>query len=230
MPMTDEERAIADLPAQSVGRTLDWLVQLKARELGGEKLRVPFVTLHLRSGRDIFGQILKLSTGPGVDIHALLHSQGTDPRNPVHDAVFVLTSLIEAVTVHDVPSLALAPPGAAPIPTKVALRRKAEAAAAEIGNLLGIAITFTLVIDGVEGEPLRGVDEAIDAATDALRALASSGLKPEAMQKGVSAVEFGSGPSGGIQRLGQTLRVTAGTTPASRLSKEQVRKALEGLL
>jgi hypothetical protein len=227
--MNDGERALAELPAQSVGRLLESLVRLRERRDAGEKIRVPYVTLHLRSGRDVSGFVLKLGTSPGPDVNVLMHAPGNDGRAPDYDAVYAPVSAVEAVTVHDVPRLATAPADAGPAPSRLEVRRRIKELEAALSAALGTQIPCTLGDDVPEGEPMRGVSDTLVEAGEVLRALAGEEMGAKALKERLQSIQFSSSAQPTVELAAGRLTVTAAPTTPQRMSREHLKAAIERL-
>jgi hypothetical protein len=225
--VNEDERALVDLPAQSVGRLLESLARLRERRDAGEKIRVPHVTLHLRSGRDVSGFVLKLGTSPGPDVNVLMHAPGSDPRSPDYDAVYVPAASIEAVTVHNAPRQATSPADAGPAPSRLQVKRKVQELADGLSKALGSPVTCTLSDDVSEGEPLRGVEEMLADLSDVLYTLAAEELGARALRERLRAVLLTSSAHPAVDASAQLLTVTAAASPVQRMSKEQLKAAIE---
>jgi hypothetical protein len=227
--MTDGDRTLTDLPAQSVGRLLESLVRLRERRDAGEKLRVPYVTLHLRSGRDVSGFVLKLGTSPGPEVNVLLHAPGSDGRAPDYDALYAPVSAIEAVTVHDVPRLSTAPADAGPAPSRLEVRRRIKELAEALSGALGAPIACTLGDEVPEGEPMRAVNDTVTDAGEVLRALAGEEMGAKELKERLQSIQFSSSAQPTVELAAGRMTVISATTTVQRMSKEHLRAAIERL-
>jgi hypothetical protein len=227
--MTEGERALAELPSQSVGRLLESLVKLRERRDAGEKIRVPYVTLHLRSGRDVSGFVLKLGTSPGPDVNVLLHAPGGDGRAPDYDALYAPVSAIEAVTVHDVPRLSTAPADAGPAPSRLEVRRRIKELADALSTAMGTTIACALGDDVPEGEPMRAVNETVTDAGELLRALAGEEVGLQALKERLQSIQFSSSAQPTVELGAGRLTLIAAANALQRMSKEHLKAAIERL-
>ncbi|HEX4622083.1 MAG TPA: hypothetical protein VH208_11000 [Myxococcaceae bacterium] len=227
--MTDGERALTELPAQSVGRLLESLVRLRERRDAGEKIRVPYVTLHLRSGRDVSGFVLKLGTSPGPDVNVLLHAPGNDGRAPDYDALYAPVSAIEAITVHDVPRLSTASADAGPAPSRLEVRGRIKELSDALSTALGTTIACALGDDVPEGEPMRAVNDTAIDASELLRGLAGEEAGLQALKDRLQSIQFSSSAQPTVELAAGRLTVTAAANALQRMSKQHLKAAIERL-
>ncbi|HSP80620.1 MAG TPA: hypothetical protein VLQ93_18970, partial [Myxococcaceae bacterium] len=99
------EKALKELEARTLDELLTRLAELQPLRAKGEPVRLPRVTLHLRSGRELQGFLLELREDPRGGRSVVLHALSADARRAEPDAIFVRPESIEAITVHDLSSL-----------------------------------------------------------------------------------------------------------------------------
>ncbi|GEN06024.1 hypothetical protein SAMN05443572_102858 [Myxococcus fulvus] len=202
--MTEDERKLRALSARPLVEVLDDLAALQKRELRGEQVRLPRVTLHLRSGRELSGTILALAQ-LRQDVFVLVRGGAPSRNDAGSDATYVALGSIEALTVHDAAGFVgtLAPEGLSPLaepaPTRLGARRLMEAQRKELVALLGGELSWEPAIDKTaDGEPLRGLVLLANAVAGALKATANAELGREAVKAGIQRVII----EGGGRRLG----------------------------
>jgi hypothetical protein len=225
-------KALKGLEARSIEELLARLAELQPLMAKGEPVRLPRVTLHLRNGRELQGFILEQREEPRSGKLVVLHALSADARRSEPDAIFVRPESIEAITVHDLPSLAQPPRGGPPPPTKLELRRKLAENKAALAATLGTPLELE-----VDWEQLPAEPEAL-AALDALGARAFGVLEEltrelmglEALRTHVRKVKLAVGSSAQVRREEQTLLLVTTMSVLGWMSKEDLHTAIEKVL
>jgi hypothetical protein len=232
MDLAEKLRALQDLAVRPMEAVLEELAALKRRERNGERVRIPRITLHLKTGVDVKGFILQVGQNPpGSDKLVLAHSIGTDPRNPEYDATYLRLSSIEAVTVHDVPSLALEPEGLPPPPTRLDITRSAANLQSMLNDRWGLMVETEVSWDSVQDDPetLRALHELVTQTGEIFNALAGSdqGL---ASLKRISGLRFAFGPAASVALDDGRLIVITTVEAERRMTQSGLIRAIEDLL
>ena len=193
--MTDDpRRLVAALPPRRVRAVLDALAELRRRVETVDPDRLPLVTLHLASGRDLSGFIVGLDE-EGVVVHA----PGPHSRQPTWTVVYLDPRAVEAVSVHDAPAVAhtlsggkvrSAPAPDRPTPSRLVLRREAASRAKLVSEKLGKALPFEVDWDHLGEAQLSGLGDVIVEVGDALLSLAGDPLGRTALAERVDRVRF----------------------------------------
>ncbi len=225
-------KALKGLEARSIEELLARLAELQPLRAKGEPVRLPRVTLHLRNGRELQGFILEQREVPRSGKLVVLHALSADARRSEPDAIFVRPESIEAITVHDLPSMAQPPQGGPPPPTKLELRRKLAENKTALAATLGTPLELE-----VDWEQLPAEPEAL-AALDALGARAFGVLEEltrelmglEALRTHVRKVKLAVGSSAQVRREEQTLLLVTTMSVLGWMSKEDLRTAIEKVL
>ncbi len=231
--MTDRERVLRDLEPRSAEAVLEELADLHARRAAGEALRVPRVTVHLRTGRDFTGSVLKVGEDrPGRGRHALLHLPGPDPRSVELDALHLPLDAVLAVTVHDAPSLAESPAELPPPPTRFALKQRIADLSAWLGDRIGGIVACEISWDAVpeSGEPLRALGDLIDHLRAIVDGIAGEPIGREALRSKLRKIWLGVGSHPSVALTDGTLLVTTTSAPAKRMGRDAIRDVLEKAL
>lgn len=205
-----DRRALHNLEAQSIDRVLGELAELAAREKRGEEVRLPPVTLHLRSGRDLRGVVLAIGSRDG----AVLFQSGED------DAVHVAPSSIEALTRHEVRSAGRPPMRTEDAPTKLELRRRAAS----------LAPPVTIEEGDPDPEARIALSALLDEIGEALKGISEDAMGREAMAEKIRRVELRLGSGAAVSLSGGTLTLTTTAHWPSRLSGADLRARIESLL
>ncbi len=223
--MPDEQKLLELEPKMPV-RLLEELAGLSERVAGGETLRRPTVTLHLRSGRDVSGVVLKVRH-QGHAAVAALHLPGGG-RTPEYDVAHVPVDSVEAVTVHDVPSLDRPPDSAAPPPGNLELRRRVAAWETSLHTQLGALISLDLPeLHDADVEPL---DALLKLAGAVLETLAKESLGREALRSKVERVRMAVGSLPAVTLNQRTLLVTTVHAYPRRMTAAALQAAIEAVL
>jgi hypothetical protein len=234
--VTEQEKALLQLPAKPVSVILEELHAIRQRAAAGEDVIVPLVTLHLHGGRDLPGWIIDLAEdrrGKAV----LFHSPGPDIRRPDPDALYLDPGHIQAITVHNAGQVAhllsfgkiKAPPGVPP-PTKLELRRKLEALGTAVAEATGAALAFEASLEGVaDGEPMRALLGLAVDASEALKEVARDDLGREGLAK-LKRVLVSAAAEPSVTQSGGVLAVRGPVDGKAGLSRSDLRKGIEALL
>lgn len=227
--MSDRFQALEGLRARGLDEVLDELHGLKQRQREGLPVRIPTVTLHLRTGRDVVGHVLDVGDGPRGRM-VLLHVPGPELRNPQMDAMSLAAASIEAITVHDVErqgTPAETPP--APAPSALQLRRRLAELQRTLGERLGRELHVEL-----SGEPdmdgLRALSALADRLGEVLQKLARDAMGQEVLREQVRRVVLAvsEGPSASLHE--GVLTLTTGKAPARWPTAAELEKNLEAVL
>jgi hypothetical protein len=223
------DATLRTLAPTSVEELLTELVFLSHRWKEGLPVRRPEVTLHLRTGRDVRGILLdradRTRGGPTVLVHVF--GQGSHPE---YDVAYVPAVSIEAVTIHDLPSMGQSTEGTPP--GRMELRRRATELggklAAAIGRELAAGVSFE---DAPESDgPGNALAHLLGAAEAVLGALAADETGRAALREKVSRVELKMGtPSGATLDAGK-LSLRTAVEPARWQTRDELRASIESIL
>ena len=192
-------------------------------------MRRPEVTLHLRTGRDVRGLVLdradRTRGGPTV----LVHVFGQGPH-PEYDVAYVPASSIEAVTVHDLPSMGQSTEGAAP--GRMELRRRAAELGGKLAAALGRELAVEVSFDGASEDDGSGnaLAHLLGAAEAVLGDLAANEMARAALREKVSSVEVRMGTASGAALDAGKLVLRTAVEPARRPTRDELRASIESIL
>jgi len=222
-------KTLATLRSRNVPELLEELLWIWKRVEKGERLVVPLVTLHLRSGRDVAGFIREIKRDNRGN-WVVLHMPGFE-RAVREDVMFLGLESVEALTIHDLPALDRAPRDVPEPPGKLEVKRRIGDLKAKVSGLVGYDVACDALWDHFEdGEPLRGLDDAITQVGRIIEDIANEQLGLEALKTHLRAIAFDSGEASAAVREQQTLRVCVGRTPRSRTTEETLKRAIEAAL
>ncbi len=224
------DEALKELEARTVEELLARLAELPALRSQGEPVRLPRVTLHLRSGRDVHGSLLELrADSRGGAKTVVLHVPG--PGRPEPDVLFVRPESIEALTVHELPSLHLPPPGPPP-PTKLELRRKLAERQTALASALGTPLELRVDWEQLPPEPeaLGALEVLSSRALGVLEELARELMGLEALRASVREVRLSVGSAAQVLREQQSLLLVTTVAPTGWMGREPLRHAIEKVL
>lgn len=232
--MKERHEALLQLSAKSVASVLQDLVDLRRRARKGEKVTVPLVTLHLKSGRDLTGWIVDAGEDSRHGENLVFHIPGRDFRNPDDDACYLPPATIEAITVHGAGGHALALEQGRPAPSQIELNRRAEEMGRLVSTACGTDVHFAVDWDATpdHGEPLKAMEDIMRMVAGVLTDICAEPLGRQAVLSKVRAVRLGQGPTARVALDGETLAIVVpvGTTGEGRLSALDLRRAVESVL
>ncbi|MBN1208772.1 MAG: hypothetical protein JXB05_28180 [Myxococcaceae bacterium] len=226
------EKALKGLEARTVEELLTRLAELQSLRARGEPVRLPQVTLHLRSGRELTGFLLELREDPRSGKAVVLHALSADARRAEPDAIFVRPEVIEAITVHDLPSLAQPPRELPPPPTRLELRRKLAQRRDSLAAALGTPLALEVDWDRLPPEPeaLGALDALGSRAFGVLEELTRELLGLEALRTHVRELRLAVGSAAQVLREQESLLLVTTVGAAGWMSKEDLRGAIEKVL
>jgi hypothetical protein len=225
-------KSLKGLEARTLEELLSQLGEFDKLRAKGEPVRLPTVTLHLRSGRDLQGVFLEQREDRGGKTVVVLHALSGDARRPQPDALFIRLEAVDAITVHEFPGLFQPAPGAPPPPTKLELRRKLAERQASLAATLGTPLELEVDWDTLPPEPeaLGALDTLGARAFGVLEELTRELLGLEALRTQVRKVRLTVGPAAQVLREQQTLQLVTVVAVTGWLSKEDLRREIEKVL
>ena len=179
---------LLQLPTESVISLLQRLSDLREQQRSIPEIVLPRVTLHLRSGLDLTGYVLRVgqpvsATEPVV----LLHTPGTDPRRTEDDVAYAGASSIESVTVHDAPGLA----PKLPAPSKLQLSRRLHTVQEQLAQRTGASPVVEIEWPAnLEEEGLRALGSLLAEVEGALTEVVSDSMGLEAVKAKLRGVKL----------------------------------------
>jgi hypothetical protein len=226
------EKALKGLEARTLEELLTRLAELQPLRAKGEPVRLPRVTLHLRSGRELQGYLLEQREDMRGGKALVLHALSADARRAEPDAIFVRPEALEAVTVHDLPSLHQPPRGGPPPPTKLELRRKLAERQATLAAALGTPLEVQVDWERLPAEPeaLAALDTLSSRAFGILEELTRELMALESLRANVRQLHLSVGSASQVLREGQRLLLVTSLFPTGWMSPEALRQALEKVL
>ncbi|MBU8895878.1 hypothetical protein KRR26_09695 [Corallococcus sp. M34] len=214
----------------SVSEVLEALAALAERRRAGLPVRLPYVTLHLRSGRDAEGFVRDLvETRHGHTI--VMHVPGHDARLPRADATFIPAAAVESLSVHEVSVLDMVD-AETPAPTPLAVKRILAALSERLGRVLGSPLR-------VEWEPSTEPEDPSDAhalaylaerSTEVLDTLAMSADSRDALRAKVHQVRLRVARDSAVALTDGTLMLTTGHRPRDWFTRAELSRAVAALL
>lgn len=234
MAFADEPlvKSLKGLEARTLEELLSRLAELDKLREKGESVRLPTVTLFLRSGREVQGVLLELRSEPRGGKIVVLHTLSGDTRRSAPDALFVRLDSVDAITVHELPALFKPPPDAPPPPTKLELKRQLAERQSALAAALGTPLELEVAWDSLPPEPeaLSALDTLGTRAFGVLEALARELMGLEALRAQVRKVRLAVGPSSQVSREGQTLQLTTAVPVTTWLAKDDLLREIEKVL
>ncbi|HEX8536979.1 MAG TPA: hypothetical protein VF664_05910 [Cystobacter sp.] len=225
------EKALEGLEARTLEELLARLAELQPLRAKGEPVRLPLVTFHLRSGRELKGFLLEQREDPRHGKSIVLHALSADARRTEPDAIFVRPESIEAITVHDLPSLTQ-PPRDLPSPTRLELRRKLAQRRDALAAALGTPLELEVDWDRLPPEPEAwgALDTLGTRAFGVLEELSREPLGLEALRTHVHKLRLAVGSASQVFREQQSLLLVTTVGVTGWMSKEALRGAIEKVL
>lgn len=226
------ETALKGLEARTLEELLTRLAELQPLRARGEPVRLPQVTLFLRSGRELRGFLLEQREDSRGNRALVLQALGGDGRRAEPDAHFVRPESIEAITVHDLPSLHQPQRGGPPPPSKLELRRKLGERQATLAAALGTPLEVQVDWERLPAEPeaLAALDTLASRAFGILEELTRELMALESLRANVRQVHLAVGSASQVLREGQRLLLVTSLFPTGWMSREALQQALEKVL
>ncbi|MDY7225648.1 hypothetical protein [Hyalangium rubrum] len=223
------EKALKGLEAQTLEELLSRLAELQALRAKGTPVTAPRVTLHLRSGRELQGFLLELRNG-GKSV--VLHALSADARRSEPDAIFIRTDSIEALTVHELPSLYQLPRDTPPPPSRLVMKRKLAERQTSLASALGAPVEVEVDWDRLPPEPeaLAAIEALSSRALGVLEDLTRELMALEALRANVRKVRLLVGLSAQVTRQDHSLLLVTTVSPIGWMSREDLHHAIEKVL
>ncbi len=215
--------------AKSLDRILDELGEFGRRVRGGEQLRLPTITLHLKSGRDLRGQVVDVSRDGDGPPQILMHAPG-DGRFAGVDVVHIPVNNIEAMTVHDVQRQDTPSVGASQA-VKQELKRRVGVLESSLREVLGTQMIVRLANDAPNEREADALTTLEGLARVMLTDLARDPLGRAALTGRVNVVTLGAGASASAVSLADgVLTLVCPLDRSRRPSAAALRTAVESVL
>jgi hypothetical protein len=223
---------VKGLDARTLEELLSRLAEFDKLRAKGEPMRLPRVTLHLRSGREVQGFLLEQRGDTRNGKTVVLQALSGDGRRTEPDALFVRLEAIDAITVHELAGLSQPPRGAPPPPTKLELRRKLAERQSSLAAALGTPLELEVEWDKLPPEPeaLGALDTLGTRAFGVLEELTRELLGLEALRSQARKVRLALGPSAQVLREQQSLVLVTTVAVTGWMSKEDLRREIEKVL
>jgi hypothetical protein len=235
------EKALYSLPPRNVKALVDELALLSVRSSQGEKIELPLITLHLKSGRDFAGWLLARGGEKREELGAVLlrlFQPGTSPAVP--DLLYVDLTNIEAVTVQNpiskLPRLSEKwiepPPNFKPVSRhaiKQDLNTLAQSIEQKFGMYLILEVSWETMPDTAEAR--FWLQEAVYEVGTTLSAIMADELARQSIVPVLQIVKFRSGEPPSLQLQEKTLLVTIDFALGKNgcLKGDELRRAIEDL-
>ncbi len=221
---SDGERALKAWPSRNLEQLIDDLAHLGRRWRSGEPVRVPRVSVWLRSGATAQGLVMDLHQDRSGTRTLILRSQTNEPTEV--DVIHLPWSVIDGVTVHDLAAFDKPPDALLTSTTKLQLERRlanvSEALAQKVGTPIELVIEAT--------EPLEPLDWLLTQIEEVLLELTSDRRFADAMRGRVRRIKLGLGVNSGLVFADGTLTFTTPTAWNKRTGRESLERELRALL
>ncbi len=229
--MADRFKALDALKARGLDEVLDELHGLKQRQRSGLPVRIPAVTLHLRSGRDVYGFVLEVAEDRRAGRMVLLHAPGPELRNPQTDAMYLAAASIEALTLHDVElqDKPVEAPAGTPAPTGLQLKRRFAELSRTLGEPYGGEVPLELS-GAPDADGLRALASLADRLVEVMRKLAADELGREAVREKVRRIALAVSEGTGASLTGGTLTITTGKPPSRWPTADELEQSIQSVL
>lgn len=183
---------------------LEDLAVIAARASAGDAVAAPVITLHLQTGRELYGRLVAVRRDRSESV-VLLAQDGQDRFTT--DEVHVLVTQVVAVTVHDASRLAQ-PTATEPAPGRLELRRAAEAMRTRLAAT-GATFTVELALAGdLADADATAIAAALPPLEEALGLLLADAMGKAALAS-ITKLEIGAADAAEVTRTPSTLSVRA---------------------
>jgi hypothetical protein len=221
---TDGERALKAWPSRNLEQLVDDLSLLGRRWRAGEPVRVPRVTVWLRSGATAVGEVVDLHQDRSGTRTLVLRVQTGEPAQV--DVLHLSWAALDAVTVHDLATLDKPPEALAASPTRAQLERRAADVTEALAQKVGTPIAFVLEAT----EHLEPLDWLLRQVEEVLLELAQDQRFADAMRGRVRQIKLGLSVNAGLVFADGVLTFTTPTGWNKRTTREALERELRALL
>ncbi len=221
---TDGERALKAWPSRNLEQLVDDLAQLGRRWRAGEPVRVPKVTVWLRSGATVTGEVVDLHQDRSGTRTLVLRQHTGEPAQV--DVLHLAWPALDALTVHDLGTLDKPPETLAASPTRAQLERHAADVTEALAQKVGTPIAFVLE----PAEQVEPLDWLLRQVEEVLLELTQDQRFADAMRGRVRQLKLGLSVNAGLVFADGVLTFTTPTAWNKRTSREALERELRALL
>jgi hypothetical protein len=221
---TDGERALKAWPSRNLEQLVDDLSQLGRRWRAGEPVRVPRVSVWLRSGVTVMGEVVDLHQDRSGTRTLIVRAQTAEPAEV--DVLHLNWAAIDGLTVHDLANLEKPPEALATTTTRAQLERRASDVTEALAQKVGTPIAFVLEAT----DALEPLDWLLRAVEEVLLELAQDQRFADAMRGRVRQIKLGLSVNSGLVFADGVLTFTTPTGWNKRTSREALERELRALL
>ncbi len=239
--MSDNWHLLAQLRPKPLRQLLEQAAALWQRAANGEKIPLPMVALHLVSGRELSGNVIRLElVGRNPEPLLLLHRIAPGERFPDADVAYVPLVSIEAVTITNMTQVAyllqsdtpqLVPEGMQP--TRLKIREQTVQLAERLNTIGGVALQLEIDADALSqtGAALFHLNAALEETTQTLLDILETLVGKETLSAHLRSVRFMLADSPGVRLDGTTLIIGLNLAQGhqGRLQGQLLRRAIEDL-
>ena len=235
------ESDLFKLKPKSPSKILEKLSKSRRNSPEGGTGGAPLTTIHLRSGRDISGWVLKLEEELGHAGATLLFQALGQSQNTSDDIVYLDVANIEAVTIHRTTDFLhvispgkFDPPTSGSEPTRLGLKREVPKITKSFTDAVGGGVQVEVDWDSVpqEDEAVNSLNNLIHESIGAITETLPDDFSKGEFTKKVRSVKFQNGLEPVVTLTGDVLVITAdlGKGKPGRLDDNTLKTKLNELL
>lgn len=228
---TDPLEAFLSWKAYGVGAVINALQRIAGRRGVGIPLRLPRMTLLMRSGRNVSGLLRDVLEDRHEGRILLVHV----PREsgmPEEDVVLVPVNTVEAISVHDVPAFGSLGRDAPPTPSLLQLRRRLAALELKLRGHTEASVSVGLALGGQapSAQELRALGFLAERAHEVLLALAEDKTGRAALRAKVQRLQLRVAERSSVSFSDHTLELLIGRHPVDWCTRQELEQAVQSAL
>ena len=228
---TDPLAAFLSWNIKGVNATLEALTRMAWRQKAGIPLRLPRMTLMMRSGRSV-GGLLREVLEDRQEGRVLLIHVPPESGSPSSEVVLVPVSTVEAIAVHDVSDFGSLRRDAPPTPSPLQLRRRLAALETRLRGQTETALTVALAprSEPLTAPELRALGFLADRAHEVLEALGADKIGRAALREKVQRILLDVADRSDVKVADHTLTLSVGRRPVNWSTRSELEQALQSAL
>jgi hypothetical protein len=221
---SDGERALKAWPSRNLEQLIDDLAHLGRRWKSGEPVRVPRVTLWLRSGATAQGLVMDLHQDRSGTRTVIVRSQTNEPTEV--DVVHLPWAVIDAITVHDLAAFDKPPDALLTSTTKLQLERHL----ANVSEALAQKVGTPIELVAQAADQLEPLEWLLTQVEEVLLELTTDQRFADGMRGRVRRITLALGVNSGLAFADGALTITTPTAWNKRTGRESLERELRALL
>jgi len=236
--MTEQEKALLQVPAKSISSILNVLHDLRQRQRLGEKIQIPLTTISLHNGKDVHRWLLDKAMDEKEEV-AVFQLDSQASISPQLSLAYISISSIQSIILHNAGEIAhllscgkIAHQLDSEAPSKFNLKKRCEEVAQQVGQKLNTSIAVEIDWEkSGENEISRfALEDLLNACVFIFATLAQDPLAQSEISKTVKTIQLRIADSSKASLANGLLLIQSKSNEQPSLSsRTNLQKAIEQL-